>query len=92
MPALEKVSAADIPARTSRSSKTSPLREAILALSAEEGLYVQYYDKESGEGYKPSTVAQVAGRLSRESNQFRYSVRSEASKKGCYILCNPKSV
>lgn len=92
MPALEKVSAADIPARTSRSSKTSPLREAILALSAEEGLYVQYYDKESGEGYKPSTVAQVAGRLSKDNAQFRYSVRSDASKKGCYILCTPKSV
>jgi hypothetical protein len=92
MPTLEKISAADIPARAGRRSKTSPLREAILALKPEEGLYVQYYDEESGEGYKPSTVAQVAGRMTKDSAQFRYSVRSDASKKGCYILCTPKSV
>ena len=90
MPALEKVSAADIPACTSRRSKTSPLREAIRGLKAVEGLYVQYYDKASGEGYKPSTVAQVAGRMSRDSAELRYSIRSDASKKGCYIVCTPK--
>lgn len=91
MTALEKVSIADIPARTSRRSKTSPLREAIQDLKIEEAVYVPYYDKATGEGFKPSTVAQVAGRMSKDSADHRYSVRSNAAKNGCYIVCNPKS-
>lgn len=91
MSAIEKVSIADIPARTSRRSKTTPLREAISELNPEEAAFVPYYDKESGEGFKPSTVAQVAGRMSRDSADYRYSVRSDASKNGCYILCSVKS-
>lgn len=91
MPVFEKVSAADIPARSSRRSKTTPLREAIDSLEVEEAVYVPYFDKETEEGYKPSTVAQVVGSMSKGSKEYRYSVRSEASKAGCYIICNPKS-
>jgi hypothetical protein len=91
MPAIEKVSIADVPPRTNRCSKTSPLREAILELKPEEACFVQYHDGESGEGYKRSTVAQVVGRLSKDSSEYRYSVRSDFSKNGCYILCSVKS-
>jgi hypothetical protein len=91
MSAFEKVSVADIPARSARRSKTTPLREAIAALQPEEAFYVPYFDKETEEGYKPSTVAQVVGRMSKDSADYRYSVRSEASKNGCYIICKPKS-
>lgn len=91
MTALEKVSVADIPARTSRRSKTSPLREAIASLQAEEALPVPYFDKNTGEGWKPSTVAQVAGRMSKDSSCYRYSVRSNSAKNGCYIICSTKS-
>ncbi len=90
MSAFEKVSVADIPARSARRSKTTPLREAIAALQPEEAFYVSYFNAETGEGYKPSTVAQVVGRMSKDSAQYRYSVRSEASKAGCYIICNLK--
>ena len=49
MSAFEKVSVADIPARSARRSKTTPLREAITALQPEEAFYVPYFDKETGE-------------------------------------------
>ena len=91
MSAIEKVSIADVPPRTSRRRKTSPLREAILGLNPEEAAFVPYYDKESGEGFKPSTVAQVVGRMSKDSADYRYSVRSDASRNGCFILCSLKS-
>ena len=90
MSAFQKVSLADIPARSSRRTKTTPLREAIAELSIEEGVYVPYFDEETEEGYKPSTVAQVVGSMSKDSNEYKYSVRSEASKAGCYIICNAK--
>lgn len=91
MSVFEKVSVADIPARSSRRSKTTPLREAIASLSVEEAVYVPYFNKETKEGYKPSTVAQVVGSMSKASADYRYSVRSEAAKTGCYVICNPKS-
>ena len=90
MSAFQKVSLADIPARSSRRTKTTPLREAIAELSVEEGVYVPYFDKETEEGYKPSTVAQVVSSMSKESAEYKYSVRSDASKTACYVICNAK--
>lgn len=91
MSSIKVVNAADIPARTSRHSKTSPLREKIASLTPETSLFVNYYDKELDEGFKASTIAQIAGRMTKESNQYKYSVQSEATKKGCYIICKNKS-
>jgi len=91
MSSIKVVNAADIPARTSRHSKTSPLREKIASLTPETSLFVNYYDKELDEGFKASTIAQIAGRMTKESNQYKYSVQSEATKKGCYIICKTKS-
>ena len=91
MSSIQVVSAADIPARTSRHSKTTPLREKIASLTPETSLFVLYYNKQIGEGYKASTIAQIAGRMSKESDQYKYSIQSEAAKKGCYIICKAKS-
>lgn len=91
MSSIRVVSAADIPARTSRHSKTTPLREKIASLTPETSLFVLYYDKVIGEGFKASTIAQIAGRMTKESDQYRYSVQSESTKKGCYIICKTKS-
>lgn len=89
MSSIEVLSVADIPARTSRHSKTSPLREKIASLTPETSLFVPY--GEQGSGYKASTVAQTAGRMSKESDTYRYSIQTEAAKNGCYIICKPKS-
>ena len=91
MSSIKVVNAADIPARTSRHSKTTPLREKIASLTPETSLFVLYYDKEVDEGFKASTIAQIAGRMTKESNQYKFSVQTEAAKKGCYIICKAKS-
>jgi hypothetical protein len=91
MSSIEVVNAADIPARTSRHSKTTPLREMISSLTPETSLFVPYYNKESNEGFKASTIAQIAGRMTKESDQYKYSVQSWSAKDGCYIICKTKS-
>jgi hypothetical protein len=91
MSSIKVLSAADIPARTSRHSKTTPLREQIAALTPETSLFVLYYCEELDEGYKASTIAQIAGRMTKESGNYRYSVQSDAAKNGCYIICKAKS-
>ena len=93
MSAFQKVSLADIPARSTRRTKTTPLREALAELSIEEGVYVPYFDEETEEGYKPSTVAQVTSSMSKDNAEYRYSVRSvrsDAGKVGCYVICLSK--
>ena len=52
---------------------------------------ILYYCEELDEGYKASTIAQIAGRMTKESNQYKYSVQSESAKNGCYIICKTKS-
>ena len=59
MSSIKVVNAADIPARTSRHSKTTPLREKIAALTPETSLFVLYYNEEVDEGFKASTIAQL---------------------------------
>lgn len=93
MSAFQRVSLADIPARAVRRTKTDPLREALAGLSLEEGVYVPYFDEQTKEGYKPSTVAQVTSSMSKASVEYRYSVRSvrsDAGKTGCYVICLSK--
>ncbi len=91
MSSIQVVSTSDIPARTSRHSKTSPLREKIASLTPETSLFVSYYDKKVGEGFKASTIAQIAGRMTKQSDQYKYSVQSESALNGCYIICKAKS-
>lgn len=91
MYSIKVVNAADIPARTSRPSKTGPLREKIAALTPETSLFVLYYCEELNEGYKAGTIAQITGCMTKESDQYRYSVQSEPAKDGCYIICKTKS-
>jgi hypothetical protein len=91
MSSIKVVSAAEIPARTSRHIKTGPLREKIASLTPETSLFVSYYSDESNEGYRASTIAQITGRMTKESNQYKYSVQSEPTKNGCYIICKAKS-
>lgn len=63
----------------------------ISSLTPETSLFVPYYNKESNEGFKASTIAQIAGRMTKESSQYKYSVQSWSAKDGCYIICKTKS-
>lgn len=84
---IQTVDAADVHKHFGRRCKTTPLREALAAMSEGGAIYVAYYDEQTGEGYNPSTIAQVAGKASRARTDQRFSVRRHPEGRGCYILC-----
>lgn len=84
------LSAADVPARASRTSKTTPLRLALAALEVGQAIYVAFDSSDPEGGYRPTTISQVAGAVSAASPNIRYSVRRKADGNGCYIIANEK--
>lgn len=90
MASFEKVPMAEVRVRTGRTCKTTPLREEIMAMKLGDAIYVPYFDEEAGTGYRPTTISQVVGMLSRNSEEFKYSVRRDATRPGCFILCLAK--
>jgi len=91
MTAFTKALPNEVRIRTGRRGKTGPLRDQILALSLGEAIYVPFYDAETGEGYKPPTVAQLAGLLTKYSD-YRYSVSKDKTRNGCFIVCKDKAL
>jgi hypothetical protein len=91
MTAFAKALPNEVHIRTGRRGKTGPLRDQILALSLGEAIYVPFYDAETGEGYKPPTVAQLAGLLTKYSD-YRYSVSKDKTRNGCFIVCKDKAL
>ena len=85
------VSLAEVKVRTGRKRKTAPLREAVAALKAGDAFYVPYSNEESTEGYRPSTITQVVGTMSRANEAVRYSVRRDATQSGCFVVCIARS-
>ena len=90
MTVFEKLTVADLPPRPARRSKTSPLRDAIQDMEHDDVIFVKHWDKDTQEGFKSSTISQVAGRMSKESDLYRYSIRSVPEKGGCHIICSSK--
>ena len=91
MSSFEKVSMAEVKVRTGRNCKTTPLREEVLALKPGDAIYVPYWNEETGEGYRATTISQVVGVMSRASETVRYSVRRDATRPGCFVLCLEKA-
>lgn len=84
------MSAADVPARATRTSKTTPLRLALAALEIGEAIEVAYDHADPEAGYRPTTVSQVVGTMSANSEVIKFSVRRKADASGCYIIAGPK--
>lgn len=84
------MAAADVPARATRTSKTTPLRLALAALQLGEAIEVAYDHADPEGGYRPTTVSQVVGTMSANSETLRFSVRRKADSSGCYIIAGPK--
>lgn len=84
---IQSVDIAEVQKRVGRRCKTAPLRSALAKMVPDEAIHVDYYNEQTGEGYKASTVAQVVGSISRASETVRYSVRTDATRTGCYVLC-----
>ena len=60
-------------------------------MQAGDAISVSFYNAETGEGYKPSTIAQVVSQMSRDHDSLRYSMRKDTDGAGCYILCIEKT-
>ena len=84
------MAAADVPARATRASKTTPLRLALAALEIGEAIEVAYDTADPEGGYRATTISQVAGTMSASSADVKFSVRRKADGTGCYIIANPK--
>lgn len=84
------ISAAAVPARATRTSKTTPLRNALAALEIGEAIEVAYDEFDAEKGYRPTTISQVAGTMTSRSETVRYSVRRKPDGTGCYLIAGPK--
>ena len=84
---IQSVDMAEVQTRTGRRCKTAPLRAALSQMAPGDAISVSYFNDETGEGYRPSTVAQVVGSFSRANKEMRFSVRGSADKAHCYVLC-----
>lgn len=84
------LSAADVPDRATRMSKTTPLRNALAALEIGEAIEVSYDSHDPEAGYRPTTISQVAGTMSSRSTSVRFAVRKKADGTGCYLIAGPK--
>lgn len=89
------VSADVIPPVATRTSKTTPLREAMAALQIGEAIELSYsivngVEVEVEGGFRPTTVSQVCGTMSRRCADKSFSVRTKPDKSGCYILAVDK--
>ena len=91
MSKFEKVSIEEACSRIARRSKTTPLRDEILSMQAGDAISVSFYNSETGDGYKPTTIAQVAGNLGRRDATRRYSVRKRRDGAGCFVICQPRN-
>jgi len=91
MASIESTTLADVTRCTARRCKTDPLRDAVMAMKLGDCLYIPYYDEETvPEGFKPNTITQVVGSLSRMSTDVRYAVKRDTTRPGSFVLCLPK--
>lgn len=88
--AFSVISASDVPARATRASKTTPLRNALAALSIGEAIAVSFEEFDPEGGYRPTTISQVAGNMSARSESIKFSVRKNPESTGCFIIAGPK--
>jgi hypothetical protein len=84
------LSAAEVPARATRTSKTTPLRNALAALQIGEAIEVDYDSHDPEAGYRPTTISQIAGTMTVRSSDVKFSVRRKADGTGCYLIAGPK--
>lgn len=82
---------ADVAQRTARRCKTDPLRDAVMGMKLGDCLFIPYYDEETApDGFKPNTITQVVGGLSRVHTEVRYAVRKDSTRPGSFVMCLPR--
>jgi multidrug resistance efflux pump len=83
---MNRITAEQALEQVGRQSKTAPLRNEILDLEPGEAIEVSFDE------FKPGTVTQVAGNLSRKQSTRKFSVRKRRDGNGCFIICQSTSV
>lgn len=78
---MNRITAEEALSQTGRRSKTSPLRNEILDLEPGEAIEVGFDE------YKPGTITQVVGNLSRRQLSRKFSVRKRRDGMGCFVIC-----
>lgn len=81
---MNRITAEEALANVGRQSKTSPLKAELATLEPGQAIDVSFDE------FKPGTIAQVAGNLSRRQTSRKFSVRKRADGKGCFIICSNK--
>lgn len=82
---MNRITAEQALAQAGRQSKTTPLRNEIMDLEPGEAIEIGFDE------YKPGTITQVVGNLSRRELSRRYSVRKRRDGQGCFIICQPRA-
>jgi hypothetical protein len=79
---MNRTTAEEALAQVGRQSKTAPLRNEILDLEPGEAIQVSFDE------FKPGTISQVVGNLSRRQMTRKFSVRKHRDGSGCFIICS----
>lgn len=82
---MNRITAEEAIAQVGYRSQTTPLRREILDLEPGEAIEVGFDE------FKPGTIVQVAGNLSRRDLSRKFSVRKRRDGLGCFIICSNKS-
>jgi hypothetical protein len=91
---MEDVSLDEVKRRTRRPRKTQPLRDRIAAMVPGDAIFVSTYEEGEDEvegAYRPGTISQVVGEISRTHETLRYSVRRDQTQPGFFVTCRNAS-
>lgn len=91
---MEDVTLDEVKRRTRRPRKTQLLRDRIAAMVPGDAIFVGTYGEgeEAVEGaYRPGTISQVVGEISRKHETLRYSVRRDQTQPGFFVTCRNAS-
>lgn len=84
------ISAEAVPPKAVRTSKTTPLRNAMAQLQIGEAIEVAYHTANPEAGYRATTISQVAGTMSGAHPTIKFKVRRKADGTGCFVVATAK--
>ena len=81
---MNRITAEQALSQVGRKSLTAPLRNEVLDLEPGEAIEVNFDE------FKPGTVTQVVGNLSRRDATRKFSVRKRRDGNGCFVICSSR--
>lgn len=81
---MNRITAEQALSQVGRKSLIAPLRNEVLDLEPGEAIEVNFDE------FKPGTVTQVVGNLSRRDATRKFSVRKRRDGNGCFVICSSR--